>query len=73
MTVIYLISAFLIAGLFFAILAGIFGMLFLGFWLWMLVDCIARKNFPDKVLWILVLFFGSFIGSVLYYFMVKRK
>lgn len=42
------------------------------FWLWMLIDCIQR-DFKDKVLWIIILLFASFIGAIIYFFVVKKK
>ena len=42
------------------------------FWLLMLIDCVDRK-FDDKIIWIVLLIFCSFIGSILYYFIIKRK
>lgn len=43
----------------------------------MIVDC-AKRTFPkdkenDKVLWLLVVVLGGIIGTIIYYFMVKRK
>lgn len=44
------------------------------FWIWMLVDCIQRKMTEnEKILWILVIIFGSFIGALIYFFMMKNK
>ncbi|MEM5853263.1 MAG: PLDc N-terminal domain-containing protein [Candidatus Aenigmatarchaeota archaeon] len=43
------------------------------FWLWMLIDCLKRKKFEDKLVWILVLIFLNFIGALLYFFLVKSK
>ncbi|MEI6327200.1 MAG: PLD nuclease N-terminal domain-containing protein [Candidatus Roizmanbacteria bacterium] len=43
-----------------------------GFWVWMLIDCI-RRDFNDKLLWVVVLLFGQGLGAILYYFMVKKK
>ena len=44
--------------------------LFLGFWIWMLVDCI--KNEPeegnDKIIWILVIALTGWIGALIYFF-----
>jgi len=44
--------------------------LFLGFWIWMLVDCI--KNEPeegnDKIIWILVIALTGWIGALIYLF-----
>jgi hypothetical protein len=54
--------------------------LFLVLWVWMLIDCIKR---PDdkfayggnyaKLIWILVIIFTGFIGSLIYYFLIKRE
>lgn len=48
------------------------------FWLWMLIDCLNRpdkkfKGKNDKLIWILIMIFFWILGSILYYFMVKRK
>lgn len=50
------------------------------FWLWMLVDCLTRKDrkFPnrggnERLIWVLVLLFLNVIGALLYYFLVKAK
>ena len=41
------------------------------FWLWMLIDCIKR-DFKDKILWIILIVLLHLLGAVLYYFIVKR-
>lgn len=43
----------------------------LGFWIWMLVDCIKRK-FEDKGLYIALLIFTGIIGAIIYYFNIKK-
>lgn len=43
------------------------------FWIWMLVDCLERKRFEDKLVWVIVMILLPLLGSVLYYFIVKRK
>lgn len=43
------------------------------FWIWMLVDCLGRKKFEDKLAWVIVLLFLNFIGAILYYILVKSK
>lgn len=43
------------------------------FWLWMLIDCLQRKKFEDKLIWVLVLIFLNILGAILYYFLVKSK
>lgn len=47
------------------------------FWLWMFIDCL-RREFDEKILWVIVLlatfFIGiGFIGALLYYFLVRKK
>ncbi|MGV8152364.1 MAG: PLD nuclease N-terminal domain-containing protein [Candidatus Nanoarchaeia archaeon] len=44
-------------------------------WIFMLIDAAKRKfkNDNDRVLWILVLALTSYIGAIIYYFVVKRK
>jgi|GEM_PF-4503472 len=46
------------------------------FWIIMLVDAINRKDWEhenDKLTWLLIMVLTGIIGSVIYYFMVKRK
>ena len=43
------------------------------FWIWMLIDCLQRKKFEDKLVWILVLIFLNILGAIFYYFLVKSK
>ncbi|VVB54361.1 Uncharacterised protein [uncultured archaeon] len=43
------------------------------FWVWMIVDCIKRKDFSDKLLWTVVLLLSGFVGGLIYYFTVKKK
>jgi prolipoprotein diacylglyceryltransferase len=48
------------------------------FWVWMLVDCIQKKEFytvheNGQLVWILILLFGGVIGAALYYVLEKRK
>lgn len=42
------------------------------FYIWMLVHAIS-KPIPNKIVWILVIFFLSPIGMIVYYFAIKRK
>ena len=43
------------------------------FWIWMLIDCLQRKKFEDKLVWVLVLILLNVIGAILYYLLVKSK
>ena len=47
----------------------------LGFWVWMLVDCLRYEGPTDldRVLWLLVLVFLKFVGAALYYFLRYRS
>jgi len=45
----------------------------LGFWLWMLIDCLSRRKFEDKLVWVVVVVLLNVIGAILYYFLVKSK
>lgn len=49
---------------------------FFALWVWMLVDCAQSPEPPGntshRVTWILILVFTSWIGAVLYYFIVRR-
>jgi len=58
-------------------LAGIF--LFV-VWIIMLVDCAKRDNseFPNagestKTMWLLIIILASGVGSIIYYFLVRKK
>ena len=43
-------------------------------WLWMLVDCLRQKSTDEsKILWAAIIILGSWIGALLYYFIIKRK
>ena len=54
--------------------AGIFGILALAFWIWMIVDC-ATKTFPnnDKIIWILVVVLAGWVGALIYFFVGRSK
>jgi hypothetical protein len=57
------------------------GLAMLVFWIWMLIDVIQRtpSQFGDssddntKLLWIVILLLTSWIGALIYYFMVYKK
>jgi hypothetical protein len=43
------------------------------FWIWMIIDCVTNEPSVgnDKLIWVLVIIFLPFIGSLIYYF-VRR-
>lgn len=53
----------------------VISILFLIFWIFMLVDAAKRKFKGDneKVLWILLIVLTSWIGAIIYYFVIYRK
>ena len=68
------------------IISGVFGLLVLlvggvlslacfAFWLWMLVHAITNKGLADgeKIVWVLVVIFLPFLGSILYFFIGRPK
>lgn len=60
--------------LFWIILFGLLIGLFI-FWIMMIVD-VAQRKFPEQnqqLIWILVVVLASYIGAIIYYFVVKRK
>ena len=72
----------MIAGL----VSGVFGILIFlitalislacfAFWVWMLVHAIGNKALSDgeKIVWVLVIIFLPFLGSILYFFIGKPK
>lgn len=47
----------------------------MGFWIWMIIDC-ATKDFPgdnDKVVWILVIVLGNWVGALIYFFVGRPR
>lgn len=63
----------LLLGIFGFLFAILFGLVAFVFWIWMLVDCLKRKRFEDKLVWVIVLVLLNFIGAILYYLLVKSK
>jgi hypothetical protein len=56
---------------------GLLALAFFVFWVMMLVDC-AKREWPDKNLWLIILIVTFFVGfhwlsALLYYFMVKKN
>ncbi|MDQ2886456.1 MAG: PLDc N-terminal domain-containing protein [Chloroflexota bacterium] len=44
------------------------------FWIWMVVDCIMNKRLSDmqKALWVVLILFTHFIGSLIYFFVGRQ-
>jgi hypothetical protein len=45
------------------------------FWFWMLFDCLANRRLEsiEKLVWVLVIFFGHLLGAILYYVIAKNR
>ena len=69
-----------------SIFGSIFGLLVLvlgaalslagfAFWLWMLINAITNKGLSDgeRIVWVLVIIFLPFIGSVIYFIIGRAK
>lgn len=58
----------------FTIVGIIIAILFLIFWIFMIIDCAKRKFMQDweKILWILIMIFGTWIGAIVYFFVIKQ-
>jgi hypothetical protein len=71
-----IMAAFLGFGIFFWIIALVFGV----FTIWMFIDSLIRADEDyvkigsgTKVLWALLIFFLGFIPAVIYFFVVRKK
>lgn len=65
-------SSFMFGGLFFLFWA-LFVLAALVFWVWMLIDCATNEPSEgnDKIVWIVIIIFTSWIGGLVYY-LVRR-
>ena len=57
------------------LIAGVLGLACFAFWLWMLIHAITNKGLSDgeRIVWVLVIIFLPFLGSVLYFFIWLPK
>ncbi len=56
-------------------LAATFALTLVGFWIWMLVDCLNKESREgqDRLIWTLVIVFTKILGAALYYFLRYRR
>jgi Phospholipase_D-nuclease N-terminal len=54
---------------------GIVGILCLILWIWALVDCLHNSGLQgtEKLIWVLVIIFLPFLGSILYLLIGRNK
>ena len=57
----------------FAFLGILLALVVLAFWIWMLVDAAERhfKNKTEKIVWLLVIVFGGWLGALIYYIVIR--
>lgn len=67
-------ATFCFGNMIFTVCCGLISLVLFAFTIWMLIDVIKRdeKVLPGKIKWLLVILLVPF-GSVVYYFMRKRK
>lgn len=55
--------------------AGVFSLLLLAFWIWMLVDCIRNKRLSDneRLVWTLVIVFTHALGAFIYLLAGRKR
>lgn len=51
------------------------GLLGLIFWVWMLIHAIKNRGLSDaeRIVWVLVIVFVSFLGALIYFFVGRPK
>jgi hypothetical protein len=54
---------------------GVFGLLFLAFWVWMLIDCVRNQRLSDneRIVWTLVIVFTHALGALIYLLAGRKK
>ena len=64
-----------LVGLLMFLVMGIIGLACFAFWLWMLIHAITNKGLNDteKVLWVILVIFLPFLGSIIYFFLGRPK
>lgn len=68
-------TGFALGGLLILLLIVVIGLAAFGFWLWMLIHAMTNKGIKDgeKIAWVLVVFFGSLLGAIIYFFVARPK
>ena len=64
-----------IFGLLMFLIMAAFSLACFAFWLWMLVHAITNKGIADteKIVWVIVIIFLPFLGSLIYFFVGRPK
>ena len=58
-----------------SLLAAVIGLATFVFWLWMLIHALTNKGIADteKIVWVIVVIFLPFLGSLIYFFVGRPK
>lgn len=61
--------------LFGALVPSLLGLIIMIFWIWMLVDCVRNPRLSGgaKIAWLLVVFFLSWVGALIYFFLGRMR
>lgn len=56
-------------------LIALIGLALFVFWIWMLIHAATNPGIEgsEKIAWVLVVFFASFLGSIIYFFVGRPK
>lgn len=55
--------------------AALIGLVSFVFWIWMLIHSATNPGLPgtEKIAWVLVVFFASLLGAIIYFFVARPK
>ena len=64
-----------IVGMLLLLVVAVIGLALFAFWLWMLIHSITNKGLRDteKILWVILIIFLPFLGSLIYFFVGRPK
>jgi hypothetical protein len=64
-----------LVGLLAVLAVAAIGLAFFAFWLWMLIHALTNKRLRDleKILWVIVIIFLPFLGSLIYFFIGRPR
>lgn len=56
-------------------LVALVGLALFVFWIWMLIHAATNSGMAgsEKIAWVLVVFFGSLLGAIIYFFVGRSK
>ena len=56
-------------------IAIVVGIIFFVIWIWAIIDCARRsfKNDVEKIVWLLVIVLGTWVGTIVYFIVVPMS